>query len=251
MRNFAKSKKIDNVSYDIRGPVLDESKRMEANGIEVLKLNIGNPAPFNFKAPDGIVNEMANNLTLTEGYSDSKGIIEAREAIVEYCKLKNIPNVGVNDIYTGNGASELITMAMQGLLDPGDEVLVPMPDYPLWTASVTLAGGTAVHYLCDEQADWNPDIDDIKKKITPNTKGIVIINPNNPTGTVLNKEQLSNWVDYARKNGILILFDAAYESFVTEPGIPKSIFEIDGARECAVEFRSFSKTAGFTGTRCA
>lgn len=216
MRNFAKSKKIDNVSYDIRGPVLDESKRMEANGIQVLKLNIGNPAPYHFHAPDDIVAAMSNNLTSTEGYSDSKGIVEARQAIMEYCKLKNIPNVGMDDIYTGNGASELITMAMQGLLDPGDEVLVPMPDYPLWTASVTLAGGTAVHYLCDEKADWNPDIDDIKKKITPNTKGIVIINPNNPTGTVYTKDLLEQLVQVARENDLIIFADEIYDRLVYE-----------------------------------
>ena len=184
MRKFEKSKKLDNVCYDIRGPVMDEANRMEANGIDILKLNIGNPAPFGFTAPDEVVVDMIYNLRSTEGYSDSKGLFSARKAIMQYCQLKSIPNVGINDIYTGNGVSELITMSMQGLLDTGDEILVPMPDYPLWTASVTLAGGTAVHYLCDEEADWSPDIDDIKKKITPNTKGIVIINPNNPTGAL-------------------------------------------------------------------
>ena len=159
MKNFDKSKKLENVCYDIRGPVMDEASAMEANGIDILKLNIGNPAPFGFTAPDEIVVDMIYNLRSTEGYSESKGLFSARKAIMQYCQLKGIPNVGINDIYTGNGVSELITMAMQGLLDSGDEILVPMPDYPLWTASVTLAGGTAVHYVCDEQADWNPDID--------------------------------------------------------------------------------------------
>lgn len=216
MRNFQKSRKIDNVSYDIRGPVLDEANRMEAEGTKILKLNIGNPSPFGFTAPEGIINEMTANLTSTEGYSNSKGIPEARQAIMEYCKFKGIPNVGMDDIFTGNGASELITMAMQGLLDPGDEVLVPAPDYPLWTASVTLAGGTAVHYICDEEADWNPDIDDIKKKITPNTKGIVIINPNNPTGTVYTKDLLEQLVQVARENGLIIFADEIYDRLVYE-----------------------------------
>lgn len=214
MKTFEKSKKLDNVCYDIRGPVMDEANAMEANGIDILKLNIGNPAPFGFTAPDEIVVDMIYNLRSTEGYSDSKGLFAARKAIMQYCQLKGIPNVGINDIYTGNGVSELITMSMQGLLDSGDEILVPMPDYPLWTASVTLAGGTAVHYMCDEQAEWNPDIDDIKKKITPNTKGIVIINPNNPTGALYSKEVLEQIVQVARENGLIIFADEIYDRLV-------------------------------------
>jgi len=214
MRNFEKSKKLDNVCYDIRGPVMDEAIAMEANGIDILKLNIGNPAPFGFNAPDEIVVDMIYNLRSTEGYSDSKGLFNARKAIMQYCQLKNIPNVGINDIYTGNGVSELITMSMQGLLDNGDEILVPMPDYPLWTASVTLAGGTAVHYYCDEKSDWNPDIDDIKKKITPRTKGIVIINPNNPTGALYPKEVLEQIVSIARENDLIIFADEIYDRLV-------------------------------------
>ncbi len=181
MRKFEKSVKLNNVCYDIRGPVMDEADRMIAAGETILKLNIGNPAPFGFEAPDEIIKVMSENLTKTEGYSDSKGLLSARQAIVEYDKSKNIPNVNVDDVYTGNGVSELITLSMQGLLDYGDEILVPAPDYPLWTASVTLAGGTAVHYICDESSDWLPDIEDIRSKITPRTKGIVVINPNNPT----------------------------------------------------------------------
>ncbi len=214
MKIFEKSKKLDNVCYDIRGPVMDEASVMEANGIDILKLNIGNPAPFGFNAPDEIVVDMIYNLRSTEGYSESKGLFSARKAIMQYCQLKGIPNVGINDIYTGNGVSELITMSMQGLLDSGDEILVPMPDYPLWTASVTLAGGTAVHYVCDEQAEWNPDIDDIKRKITPNTKGIVIINPNNPTGALYSKEVLEQIVQVARENELIIFADEIYDRLV-------------------------------------
>ncbi len=190
MKNFEKSRKLDNVCYDIRGPVMDEANRMEANGIKILKLNIGNPAPFGFVAPDEIVVDMIYNLRSTEGYSDSKGLFSARKAVMQYCQIKGIPNVGIDDIYTGNGVSELITMSMQGLLDRGDEILVPMPDYPLWTASISLAGGTPVHYLCDEQAGWYPDVEDIRKKVTPNTKGIVVINPNNPTGALYSRQVL-------------------------------------------------------------
>ena len=159
MKTFEKSHKLDYVCYDIRGPVMDEAQRMSAQGMDILKLNIGNPAPFGFRAPERVIQKMAESLTNTEGYSDSKGLLEARQAILNYCKSKNIPCASVDDIYTGNGVSELITMSMQGLLNQGDEILVPSPDYPLWTASVTLAGGTAVHYRCDEKQEWYPDIE--------------------------------------------------------------------------------------------
>ena len=210
MRTFEKSSKLDNVCYDIRGPVMDEANRMIAEGKEILRLNIGNPAPFRFMAPDEIVRDMMYNLRDCEGYSDSKGLFSARKAIMQYCQLKKIPNVDINDIYTGNGVSELITMSMQGLLNSGDEILLPAPDYPLWTASVTLAGGTAVHYMCDEESDWYPDVDDIKKKITPNTKGIVIINPNNPTGGVMRLEHLKAIAEVLDGTDILILADEIY-----------------------------------------
>ena len=216
MQYFDKSDKLLNVCYDIRGPVMDEAAKMEADGINVLKLNIGNPAPFGFRAPDEIIVDMIYNLRSTEGYSESKGLFSARKAIMQYCQLKNIPNVKVNDIYTGNGVSELITMAMQGLLNNGDEILVPMPDYPLWTAAITLAGGTAVHYICDEEADWYPDIEDIKKKVTPNTKGIVVINPNNPTGALYSDELLKEIVEIARQNGLIIFADEIYDRLVFE-----------------------------------
>ena len=216
MRKFEKSTKLDNVCYDIRGPVMDEANRMIAEGVNVLKLNIGNPAPHGFHAPDEVIKDMAYNLRDTEGYSDSKGLFSARKAIMQYFQLKHIPNVGIDDIYTGNGVSELITMSMQGLLNPGDEILVPMPDYPLWTASVTLAGGTAVHYLCDEQADWYPDIDDMRSKITPNTKGIVVINPNNPTGALYPKAVLEEIVQLARENDLILFADEIYDRLVMD-----------------------------------
>ena len=216
MRTFSKSTKLDHVCYDIRGPVLDEANRMEENGETILKLNIGNPAPFGFRAPDEVVQDMMMNLTSTQGYSDSRGLFSARKAIMQYCQIKCIPNVGMNDIYTGNGVSEMITMSMQALLNNGDEILVPAPDYPLWTASVSLGGGTPVHYMCDEQADWNPDIEDIKKKITDRTKGIVIINPNNPTGAVYSREILEEIVEVAREHGLIIFADEIYDRLVMD-----------------------------------
>ncbi|WP_071131619.1 pyridoxal phosphate-dependent aminotransferase [Enterococcus timonensis] len=216
MREFSKSKKLEHVSYDVRGPVLEEAERMEEEGIRILKLNTGNPATFGFDAPNEIVRDLILNVRSSEGYSASKGIFSARKAIEQYCQTKNFPNVGINDIYTGNGVSELITMCMQGLLDHGDEVLIPMPDYPLWTASVSLAGGTPVHYICDEQAEWYPDIDDIKKKITSNTKAIVIINPNNPTGALYPKELLEEIVEVARQNSLIIYSDEIYDRLVMD-----------------------------------
>lgn len=216
MRTFNKSTKLDHVCYDIRGPVLDEANRMEENGETILKLNIGNPAPFGFRAPDEVVQDMMMNLTSTQGYSDSRGLFSARKAIMQYCQIKGIPNVGMNDIYTGNGVSEMITMSMQALLNNGDEILVPAPDYPLWTASVSLGGGTPVHYMCDEQADWNPDIEDIKKKITDRTKGIVIINPNNPTGAVYSREILEEIAEVAREHGLIIFADEIYDRLVMD-----------------------------------
>ena len=216
MRTFDKSTKLDNVSYDIRGPVMDEANRMEAMGMRILKLNIGNPAPFRFTAPDEMIRDMIYNIRDTEGYSDSKGMFSARKAVMQYCQLKNIPNVDISDIYTGNGVSELITMCMQGLLNTGDEILVPMPDYPLWTASVTLAGGKAVHYMCDEQADWYPVIDDIRSKVTSRTKGIVVINPNNPTGALYPKEVLEEIVQVARENELIIFADEIYDRLVMD-----------------------------------
>lgn len=216
MREITKSRKLDNVAYDVRGPVLDEAMAMEAKGAKILKLNIGNPATFKFEAPDCIVNTMAGMLTSSEGYSTSKGIFEAREAIVGYTRKKGIVGVDVEDIYTGNGLSELISMCMQALLDNGDEILIPSPDYPLWTAAATLAGGTVVHYVCDEQSDWMPDIEDMRRKITPNTKAIVIINPNNPTGALYPDEVLLQIAQLARENGLIIFADEIYDRLLMD-----------------------------------
>ncbi|MGO2959928.1 MAG: pyridoxal phosphate-dependent aminotransferase [Lactococcus cremoris] len=219
MRKFEKSHKLDNVSYDIRGPVLDEAQRMRANGEKILRLNTGNPSEFGFLAPDEVISDLIQHAVDSEGYSDSKGIFSARKAIMQYCQLKGFPNLDINDIFTGNGVSELIVMAMQGLLDTGDEVLIPMPDYPLWTASVSLAGGTAVHYLCDEQAGWFPDIDDIRSKITSNTKAIVLINPNNPTGALYSKDLLLEIVQVARENNLIIFSDEIYDRLVMDGAV--------------------------------
>ncbi len=216
MREFEKSNKLEGVSYDVRGPVLEEAERMQEEGISILKLNTGNPAPFGFEAPNEVIRDLIMNARDSEGYSDSKGIFSARKAIEQYCQLRHFPNVTINDIYTGNGVSELITMCMQGLLDNGDEVLVPMPDYPLWTASIALAGGTPVHYICDEEAEWYPDIDDITSKITSRTKAIVIINPNNPTGALYPKELLEEIVEVARQNNLIIYSDEIYDRLVMD-----------------------------------
>ena len=216
MKTFDKSSKLEHVAYDIRGPVLDEANRMIAKGEKILRLNTGNPAEFGFTAPDEVIRDLIMNVRNSEGYSDSKGIFSARKAIMQYCQLKGFPNVDIDDIYIGNGVSEMIPMSMQALLDDGDEVLVPMPDYPLWTACVSLAGGNAVHYVCDEKSNWYPDIDDIKSKITSNTKAIVIINPNNPTGALYPKDVLEQIVDIARQNDLIIFADEIYDRLVMD-----------------------------------
>ncbi len=216
MREFKKSSKLDNVLYDVRGPVLEEANRMEKAGTNVLKLNIGNPAPFGFRAVDEVVQDVAHQLVECEGYSDSKGLWSARKAIMQYYQLRNIQHVNMDDIYTGNGVSELIHICMSALLDDGDEILIPAPDYPLWTACATLAGGHVVHYMCDEEADWYPDMDDIRKKITPRTKAIVIINPNNPTGALYPREVLEEIVEVARQNQLMIFSDEIYDRLVME-----------------------------------
>ncbi|XKR49893.1 pyridoxal phosphate-dependent aminotransferase [Enterococcus faecalis] len=249
MRNFKKSDKLNNVSYDVRDPVLEEAERMQEEGIRILKLNTGNPAPFGFDAPNEIVRDMIVNVRDSEGYSDSKGIFSARKAIEQYCQLKKFPNVTINDIYTGNGVSELITMCMQGLLNNGDEVLVPMPDYPLWTASVSLAGGTPVHYICDEQAEWYPDIDDIKSKITSNTKAIVIINPNNPTGALYPKELLLEIVEVARQNDLIIYSDEIYDRLVMDGLVHVPIATL-APDLFVVTLNGLSKSHRVAGFRC-
>ena len=216
MRPIHKSKKLADVCYDIRGPVLEKAKQMEEEGHKIIKLNIGNLAVFGFDPPDEIVQDMILNLHNAAGYTDSKGMLAPRKAIMHYTQAKNIAGVTMDDIYIGNGASELIVMGMNALLNTGDEVLVPAPDYPLWTAAVSLSGGKPVHYVCDEQADWYPDIEDIKKKITPHTKAIVVINPNNPTGALYPVELLEQIVEVARQHQLIIFADEIYDKTLYE-----------------------------------
>ncbi len=214
MNTMKKSRKLDNVCYEIRGQVLREARRMEEEGHKILKLNIGNPAPFGFDAPEEIVKDMIYNVPLSQGYSDSKGLFTGRKAVMHYCQQKGIMDADTDNIYLGNGVSELIVMAMQALLNNGDEILVPAPDYPLWTAAVSLSGGNPVHYLCDEQAEWYPDLEDMERKITKNTRGIVIINPNNPTGALYPPEILEAIIELARKHNLIIFSDEIYDKIL-------------------------------------
>lgn len=214
MKPIQKSNKLDHVCYDIRGPILQTVAALEEQGHQIIKLNIGNPASFGLTPPDEIVQDAIRNLPLASGYCDSKGLFAARKAIMQYCQTLNIRNVGLDDIFIGNGVSELIVMAMQGLLNSGDEILIPAPDYPLWTAAVSLSGGTPVHYHCDEQAQWWPDLDDIRKKITPKTVGIVVINPNNPTGSVYPQEILEGLIEIAREHHLVLFADEIYEKIL-------------------------------------
>jgi alanine-synthesizing transaminase len=214
LKSIEKSQKLENVCYDIRGPVMEESSRMEEEGISLIKLNIGNLAPFGFRAPDEIVRDMIRNLPDAEGYSASKGLFAARKAIMHECQRIGIPGVDIEDIFTGNGVSELIQLSTQALLNRGDEMLVPAPDYPLWTASVNLAGGRAVHYLCDEESGWVPDLADMEKKITEKTRAVVVINPNNPTGGVYPREVLEGIVELARKHNLIIFADEIYDKIL-------------------------------------
>lgn len=248
MRHFEKSTKLDNVLYDVRGPVVDAAAKMEEDGMEVLKLNIGNPYPFGFSAPQEVILDMLSNIRTSQGYSDSKGIFSARKAIMQYSQIKNIPGVTMNDIYTGNGVSELINLCMQALLNNGDEILIPSPDYPLWTATATLSGGKVVHYLCDEQSDWYPDMDDIRSKITDKTKAIVIINPNNPTGAVYPKEVLQQIVDIAREHELIIFSDEIYDRLCMDGIEHTSIASLAPDVFC-VTFSGLSKSHMIAGFR--
>ena len=248
MREFKKSSKLDNVLYDVRGPVVDEATRMEEAGTHVLKLNIGNPAPFGFRTPDEVIYDMRQQLTDCEGYSNAMGLFSARKAIMQYAQLKHIPNVNINDIYTGNGVSELINLCMSALLDNGDEILIPSPDYPLWTACATLAGGKSVHYICDEESEWYPDIDDIRKKINDRTKAIVIINPNNPTGALYPKEVLEQIVQVAREHQLIIFSDEIYDRLVMDGEKHISIASLAPDLFC-VTFSGLSKSHMIAGFR--
>ncbi|EOU3901647.1 pyridoxal phosphate-dependent aminotransferase [Proteus mirabilis] len=248
MNQIKKSSKLDHVCYDIRGPVLQEAKRLEEEGNKVLKLNIGNPAPFGFEAPDEILVDVIRNLPSSQGYSDSKGLFSARKAIMQHYQARDMRDVTVEDIYIGNGVSELIVQAMQALLNDGDEMLVPAPDYPLWTAAVSLSGGNAVHYMCDEQQGWFPDLDDIRRKISPRTRGIVIINPNNPTGAVYSKEILLEIVEIARQHNLIIFADEIYDKILYDDAQHHSIAAM-APDLLTVTFNGLSKTYRVAGFR--
>lgn len=248
MPAIRKSNKLINVCYDIRGPVLQEAKRLEDEGHRILKLNIGNPAPWGFEAPEEIVQDVIYNLPSAQGYCDSKGLFSARKAVMQECQRKNIRNVAIDDIYVGNGVSELIVMAMQGLLNDTDEVLVPAPDYPLWTAAVSLAGGNAVHYVCDEQQDWYPDIADIRSKITERTRGIVVINPNNPTGALYPPELLEEIIQLAREHHLIIFADEIYDKILYDGAEHTSLASLADDVLC-LTFNGLSKAYRAAGFR--
>jgi alanine-synthesizing transaminase len=214
--------RLSNVRYDIRGPVLRRARQLEAEGVQVLKLNIGNTAPFGLAAPDNVVHDVVHNIGEAQGYSDARGIYPARLAVAQHYTALGIPGIGPDDVYLGNGVSELIVMALQALLDPGDEVLVPSPDYPLWTGAVRLCGARAAHYRCDETAGWAPDLDDVAAKITADTRALVIINPNNPTGAVYSREMLLGLLDLARRHGLLVLADEIYDKIIYDGAVHES-----------------------------
>ena len=248
MSIISKSGKLQDVCYDIRGPVLREATRLEDEGHRILKLNIGNPAAFGMLTPDEILQDVIRNLPDAQGYCDSKGLYSARKAIMQDCQLRGVEGVEVDDIYLGNGVSELIVMAMQGLLNDGDEVLVPAPDYPLWTAAVTLSGGKPVHYVCDEQADWQPDINDIKSKITSRTRAIVIINPNNPTGAVYEKDTLEQLAQVARDHKLVVCADEIYDRILYDNTIHTPFATIAHDLLC-LSFNGLSKSYRLAGFR--
>lgn len=248
MHEIGMSSKLDNVCYDIRGPVMKQAKRLEEEGHKILKLNIGNPAPFGFDAPDEILVDVIRNLPTSQGYCDSKGIYSARKAVVQHYQKRGMLDLDVEDVYLGNGVSELIVMSMQALLNADDELLVPAPDYPLWTAAVSLSGGKPVHYICDEAADWFPDLDDIKKKITKKTKGIVLINPNNPTGAVYSRDFLLEIVEIAREYNLIIFSDEIYDKILYDGAQHHSIAPLAPDVFC-VTFSGLSKSYRVCGFR--
>lgn len=248
VKSILKSNKLSNVCYDIRGPVLDEARRLEDEGHRIIKLNIGNLAPFGFDAPDEIVQDMIRNLPASAGYSDSKGVFAARKAVMHYSQQKKIAGVGLDDIYIGNGASELIVMAMQALLNEGDEVLLPAPDYPLWTAAVSLSGGTPVHYICDEANGWLPDIDDMRARITPNTRAIVVINPNNPTGALYPDDLLLQIIELARQHELIVYADEIYDKILYDGATHTSMAALS-EDVLTVTFNGLSKSYRSCGFR--
>jgi len=248
MSKINRSNKLDNVYYDIRGPILEQANKMEEAGERILKLNIGNPAPFGFEAPDDILKDVIYQLPSAQGYTDSQGIYSARVAVMQYYQQMGIKNIQVKDIYLGNGVSELIMLSMQALLNNGDEVLLPAPDYPLWTAAVNLSSGTAVHYRCDEQADWFPDLHDIESKITKNTKAIVLINPNNPTGAVYSEALLNQVADLARKHNLIVFSDEIYDKILYDNAKHTCIASLAPDLFC-VTFSGLSKNYRVAGFR--
>jgi len=247
-KEIKQSDKLGMVCYDIRGPVLERSKQLEEEGHRILRLNIGNPAVFGLNAPDEIIQDVIRNLPTAEGYCDSKGLFSARKAIMQECQRLGVMDVEIDDIYLGNGVSELITLSMQALLNNGDEVLIPAPDYPLWTAAVSLSGGNPIHYHCDEQADWFPDLVDIESKITPNTRALVVINPNNPTGAVYSKELLEGIIELARKHSLILFADEIYSKIVYDEAehIPLASLSSD---VFTVSFNGLSKSYRLAGFR--
>jgi alanine-synthesizing transaminase len=249
MRPIVQSRKLQHVRYDVRGPILTEAQRLEAEGHKVLKLNIGNPAPFGFEAPEAIVADMIHHLPEAEGYSDSRGIYEARTAVAQYYQSHGLTEATVEDVFIGNGVSEMIGLVLQAFLDDGNEILVPAPDYPLWTGAVTLSGGTAVHYRCDEENGWNPDLEDIESKITENTHGLVIINPNNPTGAVYSEETVRGLVDIARRHELVVFSDEIYEKILFDDAVHHHSATYAGDDVLCLTFSGLSKAYRVCGYR--
>ncbi len=250
MKEFQKSSRLNGVRYEIRGPVLKAANQLEEAGYKILKLNIGNPAVFDLNAPEEIVKDVILNLPFADGYSDSKGIFPARKAVMHYCQQKGIDGVQINDIYLGNGVSDLILLSMEAFLDNGDEILVPAPDYPLWTAAICLAGGKPVHYVCDEQSEWYPDLDDLESKITPKTKGIVVINPNNPTGAVYPKEVLEKIAAIAEKHKLAVFCDEIYDKILYDGATHTSLASLIHDTFC-ITYNGLSKNYRACGFRAA
>ena len=248
MKPIQKSSKLANVLYDVRGPIVDAARQMEDEGQKIIKLNIGNLAPFGFEPPEEIVEDMVRNLPNSAGYSDSKGIFAARKAVMHYTQQQGVQGVTLDDIYIGNGASDLIITATTALLNEGDELLVPAPDYPLWTAATSLAGGKPVHYICDENNGWMPDLDDIRSKISPRTKGIVVINPNNPTGALYSNELLLGIIDIAREHGLIIMADEVYDKVLYD-GVRHTAMASLSTDVLTLTFNSLSKAYRACGYR--
>ncbi len=249
MKEFEKASRLENLKYDIRGPIYQKSLELESQGYKIINLNIGNPAPFGFDAPDEIVHDIIMNIRNAQGYSDSRGLFAARKAVMHYTQNQGVPNVEINDIFIGNGVSELILLSMQALLNPGDEVLIPAPDYPLWTTSVALSGGKPVHYICDEADNWNPDLDDLESKITSRTKAIVLINPNNPTGAVYDRQVLERMASIAEMHGLILFSDEIYDKILYDEAVHYPMATLVKDTLC-VSFGGLSKnyrSAGFRG----